>query len=48
LDDEEEINASDIELWLDNDEDWDEGMQVIIGRTHFYMGDQRNYRGTPA
>jgi hypothetical protein len=48
LDDEEEINASDIEMWLDNDEDWDEGMQVVIGRTHFYTGEQRNYRGMPA
>jgi len=48
LDDEEEINASDIEMWLDNDDDWDEGMQVVIGRTHFFTGDQRNYRGMPA
>ena len=47
LDDEEEP-LSEIEQWLDNDEDWDEGSQVIIGRTHLYTGDQRTYFGMPA
>lgn len=45
-DDEEELSA--IEQYLDDDEDWDEGTQVVIGRTHFYTGDQGTYRGMPA
>jgi hypothetical protein len=47
LDDEEE-SVSDIEKWLDDDDDYDEGTEVVIGRTHFYTGDQRNYKGMPA
>jgi hypothetical protein len=47
LDDEDE-STSDIERFLDDDEDFDEGSQVIIGRTHFYTGDQRTYKGMPA
>jgi len=47
LDDEEEDSSS-IEAWLDDDEDFDEGTQVIIGRTHFFTGDQRSYNGMPA
>ena len=47
LDDEEE-SVTDIEKWLDEDDDFDEGTQVIIGRTHFFTGDQRNYKGMPA
>jgi len=47
LDDEEE-SVSDIEKWLDDDDDFDEGTEVVIGRTHFYTGDQRNYKGMPA
>lgn len=45
LDDEE---VSDIEHWLDSDDDFDEGMKVTIGRTHFYTGDQALYNGMPA
>eukprot|EP00531_Pseudo-nitzschia_arenysensis_P018095 CAMPEP_0116147406 /NCGR_PEP_ID=MMETSP0329-20121206/17737_1 /TAXON_ID=697910 /ORGANISM="Pseudo-nitzschia arenysensis, Strain B593" /LENGTH=575 /DNA_ID=CAMNT_0003643331 /DNA_START=308 /DNA_END=2033 /DNA_ORIENTATION=- len=46
LDDEEE-SISDIEKWLDDDDEFDEGTQVVIGRAHFYTGDQRNYVGMP-
>lgn len=45
----EEESLSDIEIWLDEeDDDFDEGMQVIIGRTHIFTGDQRHYKGMPA
>jgi hypothetical protein len=47
LDDEDE-SVSDIEKWLNEDEDFDEGTEVIIGRTHFFTGDQRTYKGMPA
>jgi hypothetical protein len=47
LDDEEET-VTDLEKWLDEDDDFDEGTQVTIGRTHFFTGDQRNYKGMPA
>ena len=47
LEDEEE-STTDIMQWLDEDDDFDEGSQVIIGRTHFFNGDQRNYNGMPA
>mmetsp|Transcript_24896 Transcript_24896/g.55621 ORF Transcript_24896/g.55621 Transcript_24896/m.55621 type:complete len:246 (+) Transcript_24896:3-740(+) len=46
LDDEEE-SVTDLEKWLDEDDDFDEGTQVVIGRTHFFTGDQRNYKGMP-
>jgi hypothetical protein len=47
LDDEEETMAN-IEDWLNLDDDWDEGTQVIIGRTHFFTGEQRTFQGMPA
>lgn len=47
LDDEEE-SVLDLEKWLDEDDDFDEGTEVIIGRTHFFSGDKRNYIGMPA
>ena len=47
LDDEEET-VSDIEKFLEDDDEFDEGTQVAIGRTHFFTGDQRNYIGMPA
>jgi hypothetical protein len=47
LEDEEE-STSDIMKWLDEDDGFDEGTQVIIGRTHFFTGDQRAYKGMPA
>lgn len=46
--DNEEESISDIEDWLNLDEDWDEGTQVVIGRTHFFTGEQRTYPGMPA
>ena len=47
LDDEEEEPISEIEQWLDDD-DFDEGTKVTIGRTEFLTGDQRTYKGMPA
>jgi len=46
--DEEEEETGDIESWLNVDDDWDEGSQVIIGRTYFFTGEQRIYPGMPA
>ena len=34
--------------WLNDDEDYDEGATVVIGRTQFFMGDSRQYTGMPA
>jgi hypothetical protein len=45
---EDEETPSDIEMWLDQDDEWDEGAQIIIGRTHFYSAEQRDYIGMPA
>eukprot|EP00536_Pseudo-nitzschia_multiseries_P011176 jgi/Psemu1/307954/fgenesh1_kg.366_\ len=47
LEDEEE-STTDLQKWLDEDDEFDEGTQVVIGRTHFFTGDQRNYKGMPA
>lgn len=38
----------DLELWLDNDDDFDEGTVVVIGRTHFFTGEMRAFVGMPA
>ena len=48
LEDEEEEPLSNIEQWLNDDEDFDEGTRVVIGRTEFLTGDQRVYTGMPA
>ena len=40
--------TEDLELWLDCDDEWDEGTVIVIGRTHFFTGDMRNYDGMPA
>ena len=34
--------------WLSEDDDYDEGATVVIGRTQFFMGDMRQYTGMPA
>jgi len=47
LEDEDE-STTNLEKWLDEDDEFDEGTQVVIGRTHFFTGDQRNYKGMPA
>jgi len=39
---------SDVESLLSDDEDWDEGATIVIGRTQFYMGEMRQYIGMPA
>jgi hypothetical protein len=41
-------DTDDLELWLDCDDEWDEGTVVVIGRTHFFTGDMRTYDGMPA
>lgn len=40
--------TEDLELWLDSDDEWDEGTVIVIGRTHFFTGDMRTYDGMPA
>jgi hypothetical protein len=47
-DDESEVLTSEIEQWLDEDDDFDEGTVVVIGRTHLYTGENRLYGGMPA
>jgi hypothetical protein len=44
----EEEDEGTLEQWLNDDEDFDDGTTVIIGRTHFFTGDQRVYPGMPA
>jgi hypothetical protein len=39
----------DLEQWLEEeDEEFDEGTVVVIGRTHFFTGEMREYVGMPA
>ncbi len=37
-----------LQSWLEEDEDIDEGATIIIGRTQFFMGEMRQYTGMPA
>ncbi|GKY93638.1 hypothetical protein MPSEU_000331200 [Mayamaea pseudoterrestris] len=37
-----------LEDWLYDDEEYDEGSVVVIGRTHFFTGENRMYVGMPA
>ena len=32
---------------MNDDDEFDEGSQVVIGRTHFFTGDRRTYQGMP-
>jgi hypothetical protein len=41
-------DEGDLEQWLHQDDDFDEGTVVVIGRTHFFTGDMRQYLGMPA
>jgi hypothetical protein len=41
-------DTGNLELWLDSDDEWDEGTVVVIGRTHFFSGEMRTYGGMPA
>jgi hypothetical protein len=42
-------NMEDLEYWLNqDDEGYDEGTVVVIGRTHFFTGEMRKYVGMPA
>jgi hypothetical protein len=43
----DELSAK-LEKWLSEDDDFDEGSVVVIGRTHFFTGEMRNYVGMPA
>jgi len=45
---ENEDNSELLEDWLSDDDDYEEGATVIIGRTQFFMGDMRLYEGMPA
>lgn len=40
--------TEELELWLDCDDEYDEGTVIVIGRTHFFTGDMRTYNGMPA
>jgi len=40
--------SNDMEELLADDEDWDEGATIVVGRTQFYMGESRQYVGMPA
>lgn len=40
--------SAELEKWLLQDDDFDEGSVVVIGRTHFFTGEMRNYVGMPA
>ena len=46
--DEQDNGTEDLELWLDNDDEWDEGTVIVIGRTHFFTGEMRAYSSMPA
>jgi hypothetical protein len=49
LDDVEEDEATrELFEWLDEDDDYDEGQVVVIGRTTFFSGEARSYGGMPA
>jgi hypothetical protein len=40
---------TELEQWLyGEDDDYDEGTVVVIGRTHFFTGEMRQYVGMPA
>ena len=41
-------DADELEEWLFQDDDFDEGSVVVIGRTHFFTGEMRQYVGMPA
>ena len=35
-----------LEDWLrDDDDEWDEGATIVIGRTQFFLGEMRQYIG---
>eukprot|EP00978_Attheya_sp_CCMP212_P002250 scaffold4645_cov50-Attheya_sp.AAC.2 len=36
------------EFLSEEEDDWDEGATVVIGRTHFFMGELRHYVGMPS
>jgi len=44
----DDTDTDDLELWLDGDDQFDEGTVIVIGRTHFFTGDMRSYNGMPA
>jgi hypothetical protein len=41
-------DTGNLELWLDSEDEWDEGTVIVIGRTHFFSGEMRMYAGMPA
>lgn len=34
-----------VDDWLEDDEGWDDGATIVVGRTQFFMGDMRKYIG---
>jgi hypothetical protein len=49
LDDiDDEVTEEDWNHWLTDDEEWDEGATIVIGRTQFFVGEARQYVGMPA
>ena len=49
LEDVEEDEATrELFEWLDEDDEYDEGQMVVIGRTTFFSGEARSYGGMPA
>merc|ERR1712232_688579 len=46
--DENEGDWEDLTEWLNNDENYDEGTVMVMGRTHFFTGELRLYVGMPA
>ena len=46
--DKDDDDVEGLELWLDGDDEWDEGTVIVIGRTHFFTGEMRTYNGMPA
>ena len=44
----DDITSLELLSWLDDDDDYDEGQIVVIGRTSFFSGEARSYVGMPA
>ena len=45
---EDDIISRELFSWLDDDDDYDEGQVVVLGRTSFFSGEARSYVGMPA
>jgi hypothetical protein len=45
---ETEDDHDSLDSWLNDDDEWDEGTVVVLGRTYFFTGEMRIYVGMPA